>query len=95
MTENTKTQFTYDEWHFVWKAVEARCTKYWALVERFQIASKENPQEDTYLWIHFLELAEDQNDLLNKVEKIANEHFPITTERLFPIVIHSTPKKEN
>lgn len=78
------THFEYEEWHLLWKAVEYRASKYWALVERFQIATKENSEADEELWIHFLELAEEQTQLMDKIEKIANEHFPITHRTLFP-----------
>ena len=96
MTEETnRTEFTYEDWHQIWKAVEASATKYWSLVERFQIASKKNPDEDTYLWLHFLELAEQQTELLNKVEKIANEHFPVVKDKLFPITHSPSSEKPN
>jgi len=77
------TEFTYQEWHFLWKAVENRASEYWALVERFQTSDK-NGDDDTNLWLHFLELAEEQTQLLDKIETVANEHFPITEETLFP-----------
>jgi len=78
------TQFTYEEWHLLWKAVEAQATRYWALVERFQIATKETGNDETELWLHFLQLAEEQTQLLDKVENVANEQFPIVYETLFP-----------
>ena len=80
------TEFTYAEWHLLWKAVEARASHYWSYVEKFQIETKESDNDQSDLWIHFLELAEEQTQLLNKLEKIANENFLITEETLFPII---------
>ena len=92
---NKMTEFKYQEWHQIWTAVEAKATTYWAFVERFQIESKETDpdSQETKLWIHFLELAEEQTTLLNKLEKIANEHFPITQQSLFDKAIEQEPKK--
>jgi len=71
------TQFKYEEWHLLWKAVEARASFFWAQVERIQIEEKKTGEQQMELWGHFLELAEEQTYLLNKIESMANERFPI------------------
>jgi len=71
------TKFKYEEWHLLWKAVEARASFFWAQVERIQIEEKKTGEQQMELWGHFLELAEEQTYLLNKIEKMGNERFPI------------------
>ena len=71
---NHDYEFTYDDWHQLWSAVHDRVEYFTDQMERFK------NDDDMKLWAHFLEQAENQDALLKKIEKAANEHFPEITK---------------
>lgn len=68
------TELEYNEWPLIYKAVEGRRSLYWSLLDKF------NPEDDLELWNQVQELAEDHDALLDKIDKMANEQFPIVGE---------------